>query len=159
MTESEETNVIWPQYPQMTRDNAAKLLREAKIPVWHLALDTTLTAANPLLLWLWGMIKLPGKVFRIQPLLNKSAFDIFRENLVRITTQSNRDFLTKKSAIAKRIMLTSGEHIPSACLAFRKAMYANPELQEIFDQAENPGNEWEYTLRMRHPENDNSLEL
>ena len=152
MAETQNTTMGWPDYPPITENDAKILVQEEKIPVWQLGLDGRLICANPMALWLWGLLKLSDTMLYAADLLKINVFDLFRQNFSRIPLElaENRDFLTKKSAIIKRILRESNTHLPSPYTAFRDAMLANALSREIYEHVANPTEEWEYTLKIMY---------
>src|SRR5437868_5599222 len=92
-----------PVYPPIGEDKARTWLQD-HYPVWHVRLDGILTIANPMALWLWGLIRLSDNTLHIQALFNINVFDLFRYNFSRIPVSENYDFFTKKSAFIKRLL-------------------------------------------------------
>lgn len=161
MAETQKTTLGWPVYPPVTEKEADQLLQAETIPIWRLGLDGMLVSANPMALWLWNVIRLSERVLSIPDLLNINVFDLFRRSFARIPIEfaENRDFFTKKSAVIKRILRESKTYSPSPFTSFRDAMWADPQHRFIYEQAANPDEEWEYTIRITHPDILNSTIL
>jgi len=160
MAEIQKVTMSWPDYPPITEKNAKALLQTEQNPIWHIEPDGELISANPMALWLWGLLSLTDTLFSISDLLNINVFDLYRRNLARIPVElpENRDFLTKQSAMVKRLLPESKAYYSPYTL-FKEAMLNQPAHAAIFAHATNPNKEWEYTLKITHPDLNNPTQL
>jgi hypothetical protein len=150
---------LWRIHPPVGEAEANAALK-AHHPSWHLTLDGCIVAANSLALWLWGGADAGRAAGVPDPatLLGANVFDVLAQNLRRIPTERNRDFLAKTAWIEKTIGGTTDTSL------FQGAMLADPDLRRIYEGAAHgiDGNAWEYDLCIAPPEaaaNDHLLEF
>lgn len=156
MTQAEVIEDIARAHPLITIEDASTRLREHH-PVWLMNKEGTLTAANLLAFWLWGGIR-PDNTPDVVNFLGVNVLEIIARNLFRIPKRHNRIFLLRKSQVLKKF----AEAFPelSTC-SLAKAMIADPELREIYDDADpnELSHVWQYTLKIKHPQEDQPLDF
>ena len=160
MSEISHVTMGWSGYPLISENEAKIFMQPQTNSIWCLELNGRLISANPMALWLWGLLKLDDTLFSIFDLLNIHLFDIYRQNFSRIPIElaENRDFFTKQAFITKRVV---GEYptVASPYTFFKNAMLASPRHRAIYEQATSSNNVGEYTLKISHPDLHNPGQL
>jgi hypothetical protein len=139
-------------YPSVRQSLGVAALREA-YPTLLLNLRGDICGVNPLALWLWGELQ-PGEPFQPERLLGVNAYALRSEHIDRIPVEQNLEYYTKLSAVIKRGLAQRGASANAIYETFIAAMQADPRRAEIYESAPlYPDKEWEYTLRIAHPQN------
>ena len=139
-------------YPRVRQSLGVAALREA-YPSILLNPRGDIYGINPLALWLWGELQ-PDGPFQPERLLGVNAFSLRAEHVDRIPAEQNLEYYTKLSAVVKRGLVKGGASVHAVYETFIATMQANQQLAKIYEAAPlYPEKEWEYPLRITHPQN------
>ena len=139
-------------YPGVRQSLAKAALREA-YPTLLLNSRADICGVNSLALWLWGVLQ-PGEPLHSARLLGVNAFTLVARHVDRLPVEYNQEMYTLLSGIVKRGLERRYTTARAFYGDFISAMQADSRRAQLYESAPlYPEKEWEYALRITHPQN------
>lgn len=138
-------------YPVVRQTLAEAALREA-YPTLLLNARGDIRGVNPLALWLWGALR-PGEPIHSEQLIGVNSFTLLARHVDRLPTEQNQQMYTLLSAIVKRSLERRYTSARAIYRDFITTMLADARRAQLYESALlYPEKEWEYPLKITHPQ-------